>query len=201
MLMHLERMKASAAELGLSFDRHKARNQLHALCFVLEKPSRVRLLASRSGAIALEAHDMPDTWPDPAQCIVLPLPVDPGDWRLRHKTSDRDFYDHARRESGAFETLFTLPDGSLSEGSFTNIFVARGDRLATPPVNHALPGVLRAELGRMEAEAALIEQTQLCAVMVMVEPAETDPEGHRRSLDHRLTVAVQGNAEAFLFSK
>ena len=30
--------------------------------------------------------------------------------------------------------------------------------------------------------------------------AETDPEGYRRSLDHRLAVAVQGKAEAFLFS-
>ena len=58
-------------------DRHDARNQLHALCFVLEKPSRVRLLAARSGAIALEAQDMPAPWGDPARCIILPLPVDP----------------------------------------------------------------------------------------------------------------------------
>ena len=29
--LHLERIKASAAELGFAFDRHAARNQIHAL--------------------------------------------------------------------------------------------------------------------------------------------------------------------------
>ncbi|MBX7481834.1 aminodeoxychorismate synthase component I [Qipengyuania qiaonensis] len=148
---HLMRMKTSAAELGFSFDRHDARNQLHALCFVLEKESRVRLLASRSGAIALEAHDLPDAWREPAQCIVLPLPVDPGDWRLRHKTSDRGFYDDGQRvarEHGAQEALFVREDGLLTEGCVTSIFVRGADDvLLTPPANLGLlPGVFRQTL-------------------------------------------------------
>ena len=145
------RMKTSAAELGFSFDRHEARNQLHALCFVLEKPSRIRLLASRSGAIALEAQDMPEVWPEPAQCIVLPLPVDPGDWRLRHKTTDRGFYEDAQRVAhshGAQEALFVREDGLLTEGCVTNIFVrGEGDVLLTPPASLGLlPGVFRQTL-------------------------------------------------------
>ena len=148
---HLERLKASAGELGFSFDRHDARNQLHALCFVLEKPSRVRLLAARSGAIALEAQDMPAPWGDPARCIILPLPVDPGDWRLRHKSSDRGFYDEARRVAQAHdadEALFVREDGLLTEGSVTNIFVPGPDRvLLTPPARLGLlPGVFRRTL-------------------------------------------------------
>ncbi|WP_370191742.1 aminodeoxychorismate synthase component I [Qipengyuania sp.] len=148
---HLERMKASAAALGLSFDRHEARNQLHALCFVLEKPSRVRLLAARSGALALEVQDMPDPWPQPARCIVLPLPVDAGDWRLRHKTTDRGFYDEAQRiarDHGAQEALFVREDGLLTEGSVTNIFVRGEDGvLLTPPACLGLlPGVFRRTL-------------------------------------------------------
>ncbi|WP_370034308.1 aminodeoxychorismate synthase component I [Qipengyuania mesophila] len=148
---HLERMKASAAALGLSFDRHEARNQLHALCFVLERPSRVRLLAARSGALALEAQDMPEPWPEPARCIVLPLPVDAGDWRLRHKTTDRGFYDDAQRiarEHGAQEALFVREDGLLTEGSVTNIFVRGEDGvLLTPPARLGLlPGVFRRTL-------------------------------------------------------
>ncbi|MEZ5680761.1 MAG: aminodeoxychorismate synthase component I [Erythrobacter sp.] len=145
---HLERMKASAGELGISFDRHEARNQLHALCFVLESPSRVRLLASRSGAIALEAQDMPVAWPDPASAIIMPLPVDPGDLRLRHKTTDRGFYEDAQavaHQHGAQETLFVREDGLVTEGCVTNIFV-RGDDgvLLTPPASLGLlPGVLR----------------------------------------------------------
>ena len=149
--MHLQRMKDSAAELGFSFDRHEARNQLHALCFVLEQPSRVRLLAARSGAIALEARDLPQAWPEPARCIVLPLPVDPGDWRLRHKTTDRGFYEDAQRVAhshGAQEALFVREDGLLTEGCVTNIFVEDGDGgLLTPPARLGLlPGVYRRTL-------------------------------------------------------
>ena len=46
--LHLERMKASAAELGFAFDR-QPRNQIQALCFELEAPAKVRLL-SRAAA-------------------------------------------------------------------------------------------------------------------------------------------------------
>ncbi|QKG70734.1 aminodeoxychorismate synthase component I [Erythrobacter mangrovi] len=148
---HLMRMKTSAAELGFSFDRHEARNQLHALCFVLEKPSRIRLLASRRGAIALEAQDMPEAWPSPAGTIVMPLPVDPGDWRLRHKTSERGFYGEAQavaRHHGALETIFVRDDGLLTEGCVTNLFVRGPDGvLLTPPARLGLlPGVLRQSL-------------------------------------------------------
>ncbi|MFM9937789.1 MAG: aminodeoxychorismate synthase component I, partial [Novosphingobium sp.] len=95
--LHLERLKTSAGELGFAFDRHAVRNAIHALCFDLEAPARVRLVVSRSGAHALDAAPLPDPMPSPAICAVLPLPVAEGDWRLRHKTSDRHFYEDALR--------------------------------------------------------------------------------------------------------
>ena len=147
---HLARMKSSAQELGFLFDRHQARNQLHALCFTVDKPSRVRLLAARSGAIAVDVQDIEEAWPEPACCIVLPLPVDPGDWRLRHKTTDRGFYEDGRRvaqERGAQDALFMREDGLLTEGCITTLFVERGGVLLTPPASHGLlPGVLRESL-------------------------------------------------------
>ena len=43
--------------------------------------------------------------------------------------------------------VFALPDGRLTEGSFTSLFVPRGDVLVTPPLARGLlPGVLRAAL-------------------------------------------------------
>ena len=147
---HLSRMKDSAAELGFVFDRHEARNQLHACCFVLDEPGRIRLLASRSAAIALEVQGMPDAWPNPATCIILPLPVDSGDWRLRHKTTDRGFYEDAQaiaRRHGATEALFVREDGLLTEGCVTNIFVERDGLWLTPPAALGLlPGVFRQSL-------------------------------------------------------
>jgi len=154
--LHLERMKASAAELGFQFDRHQVRNQIQALCFELEGPAKVRLLLSRSGAIALVAEPLePAGSPDPASdepvvCGILPLPVDPGDWRLRHKTSYRGFYDAAREvaeAAGASEAILLRDDGLVTEASRANIFVERNGMLVTPPLSLGLlPGVLRRSL-------------------------------------------------------
>ena len=144
---HLARMKASAAALGFAFDRHDARNELQAATFRLRHPARVRLLTSCSGKITIEIAPLPPGRDTPMRVALVPLPVAPADFRLRHKTSDRAFYDEARRRSGADEVLFVDPDGCVTEGSFTNVFVERDDRLLTPPLTRGLlPGVLRAEL-------------------------------------------------------
>jgi len=95
--------------------------------------------------------------------IALPLPVDPSDWRLRHKTSDRGFYEdglEAARAMGAGECLFVREDGLVTEGCFTTVFAERGGELLTPPARLGLlPGVLREALieeGRArEAELTL----------------------------------------------
>jgi len=42
--LHLERIKASAAELGFAFDRHAVRNAIQALCFEADAPARLRLV-------------------------------------------------------------------------------------------------------------------------------------------------------------
>jgi len=148
--LHLERLRASAEALGFTFDRHAVRNAIQALCFDAEQPAKLRLVASRSGAYALELTAMPDPLPAPATVAVMALPVDSGDWRLRHKTSDRGFYETGlatARAAGAHEVLFLQDDGLVTEGSFTNLFVERDDMLLTPPLALGLlPGVLRRSL-------------------------------------------------------
>ena len=155
--LHLERIRASAAELGFAFDRHAVRNAIQALCFDADAPARLRLVLARSGTYSLELAELPAALPDPAICAVLRLPVDSGDWRLRHKSSDRGFYAaglKAAQAAGAAEALFLRDDGLVTEGSFTNIFVERGGRLLTPAAGVGLlPGVLRRSLiesGRAE---------------------------------------------------
>jgi para-aminobenzoate synthetase/4-amino-4-deoxychorismate lyase len=148
--LHLERLKASAGELGFAFDRHAVRNAIQALCFEIEGPAKVRLVVARSGAHALEIAPMPDAFDGPATCAVLRLPVDSGDWRLRHKTTDRQFYTaalDAAKGAGAQEALLLRDDGLVTEGSFTNLFVERDGKLLTPPAQLGLlPGVLRQSL-------------------------------------------------------
>ena len=167
--LHLARISASAAALGFAFDRHAVRNAIQALCFEADAPSKLRLMLARSGANSLEIAPLPAPLDGggPVRCAVLPLPVDAGDWRLTHKTSDRGFYEAGLavgRAAGAGETLFIRDDGQnaglLTEGCFTNIFAERDGRLLTPPLRLGLlPGVLRASLiaeGRaVEAELTL----------------------------------------------
>ena len=143
---HIARLKASADLFGFRFNRHEARNALQAATFRLRRQSRVRLLLAPSGATSIEVSPMPEPV-DRLRVAVVPLPVAGHDFRLRHKTSDRGFYDDARDASGADEVVFVDADGFLTEGSFTSLFVERGGRLVTPPCSRGLlPGVLRAEL-------------------------------------------------------
>ena len=144
---HLARMKHSAETLDFNFDRHGARNEIQAATFHLREPRKVRLLLSRTGALGIEVRPLP---PKPAKAVevgLAALPVARDDFRLRHKTTDRAFYEEARQAAGTFETLFQDEAGFLTEGSFTHVFVPRGGRLITPPLSRGLlPGILRARL-------------------------------------------------------
>ena len=147
---HLARISASAHELGFAFDRHAARNQIQALSFDLDAPAKVRLTCARSGTTAIEVAPLPETPTEPLDCIALPLPVDAGDWRLRHKTTDRGFYADAlaaAHELDAHEALLVQDDGLVTEGSWTSVFVEREGTLVTPPLALGLlPGVFRDSL-------------------------------------------------------
>ncbi|MCB2046484.1 MAG: aminotransferase class IV, partial [Novosphingobium sp.] len=142
--------------------------QIQALCFELESAARLRLVLARSGATALEAAPLPPPLPVPLACVLLPVPVDPGDWRLRHKTSDRGFYEDAlgvAHAAGAAEALLLRDDGLVTEGAFTNIFIEREGQLVTPSATLGLlPGVLRRSLldsGRaVEGEVRLEDLAQ-----------------------------------------
>ena len=145
--LHLNRIKESARALGFAFDRHEARNRLHIATFHLGDPVKLRLMASRGGALAIEIRPLPDIPAHPWTVKIVPLPVDPQDFRLVHKTSDRSFYDAARLASGVDEVLFVDGQGYLTEGSITALFVERDGKLMTPPLGRGLlPSVLRREL-------------------------------------------------------
>lgn len=145
--LHLERMKTAAAALGFSFDRHAARNELQAATFRLSVASRLRLLASRGGALAIEVRDH-RTWPEPVMKVaVVPRHADADDPRLRYKTTDRSVYRDALERGGTYEVLMTDEKGYLTEGCFSSIFVERNDKLVTPPLSRGLlPGILRQSL-------------------------------------------------------
>ncbi|MET0375242.1 MAG: aminotransferase class IV [Rhizorhabdus sp.] len=159
---HLERMKTSAELLGFAFNRHDCRNDLQAATFRLTEDARIRLLLSRSGALAIEVRPMPVRPAQPVDVAIVPLPVAADDPRLAHKTTDRAFLDDARRAAGTFEVIFARPDGLLTEGSFTNLFVEREGILVTPRPGSLMNGILRqALIERGEAIESDVRPTDL----------------------------------------
>ena len=151
---HLARMAASARYFGGVIDEKAVESVVKSAVFGVEN-ARVRLVSVPSGAVSVEVSALPAVPEGRVTAVLVALPVAADDWRLRHKTSDRAFYDEARRAAGAFEVVLLRPDGQVTEGSFTNIFVERGKFLLTPPLALGLlPGVLRA---RLLAEGRAVE--------------------------------------------
>jgi para-aminobenzoate synthetase/4-amino-4-deoxychorismate lyase len=162
---HLDRLQASAARFGFRFDRAAIDAGIAGLP---RRAGRLRLLIAPSGAVALQLGPLPDLPAAPASLALAPLPLAPDDWRLVHKTTDRGFYARARAAAGTFEVAFHMPDGRVTEGSFTSLFVERDGRLATPPATlPLLPGVLRDELlaggAAVEAELGMADLAEASA--------------------------------------
>ena len=154
---HLDRMASSAGAFGFEFDRYELRNLVRASVCNLHRLSKIRLMTSRHGAHAVEIQPLEDVteW----RVAVVPLPVDATDFRLRHKISDRAFYDDARRSRpDCDEVVFVGTDGFLTEGSITALFVERDGKLLTPRLKTGLlPSIMRREL----IEAGKAEEADL----------------------------------------
>ena len=88
---HLCRLRNSAADLDFRFDHHAARNELQAATFGRKERGMVRLLLSRTGSMAIEVRARADKPRAAVDVALRPLPVDPADFRLRYKTTDRRF--------------------------------------------------------------------------------------------------------------
>lgn len=144
---HLTRMREAADALGFAYNRHDARNELQAATFAHRRPALVRLLLARSGAMAIEVRPLEAAPTEPVAVKLARLDVDPGDFRLAYKTTDRAFYDAPREAADTFDVVFERADGTITEGSRTSVFVERDGTLVTPPRSAGLmPGVLRQSL-------------------------------------------------------
>lgn len=142
---HLARMARTCAALGLRFDAAEAR----------------RALAGARGGADLRARLTVGT--EGLDLVCAPLSPAPGFWSVTFagthvvagdpwravKTTHRAIYDAARADLPVEidELIFLNDHGEIAEGTITNVFLERGERLVTPPISAgALPGILREEL-------------------------------------------------------
>src|SRR3546814_16136355 len=82
------------------FRSHDVRNELQAATFLLRERSRLRLLVSRRGSIAIEVREY-RTWPQAImQVALVPRNAPAADARLAHKTTGRPLYRDALHRGG-----------------------------------------------------------------------------------------------------
>lgn len=149
---HLARLYGSAAELGFHCDPGKVGEALSSAVSGSGVAMRTRLVLSRDGEVTASAQPYEPLAADKVWMLRLARTrLDSHDTLLRHKTSRRQLYTHARAEylvTQADEVLMANERGEICEGTITNVFADLGDGvLATPRLDCGLlPGVLRAQL-------------------------------------------------------
>jgi para-aminobenzoate synthetase / 4-amino-4-deoxychorismate lyase len=152
---HLNRLQDAAAYFDF---RHEEASVRKALADLGPGSLRVRLLISPLGEITVETAPIADSAHDLRTVTIYPEPMPADDPFLRHKTTHRPFYERAlgwARARGADEAILLNEQGEVVEGTFTNIWIRKGDRLLTPPLrSDGLPGVFRAHLLETHPRAA-----------------------------------------------
>jgi para-aminobenzoate synthetase / 4-amino-4-deoxychorismate lyase len=154
--LHLERLLTAARRFGFTAAGERINLYLEELSGQFaEAPHRVRLTLAKDGRLAARFTPCPPPVRQmvPRGCGELPRicfsphPVDSRDGLRYYKTTWRELFDREREKAvaaGYFEVLFRNERGEVTEGSITNLFVRKGDRLLTPPVSCGLlDGVFR----------------------------------------------------------
>lgn len=166
MTRHLARLAASAAGLGLPEpDLDRVRSGVHAVLAAAGQPDRARVRITVTAGESVLGSARPDGLtaagltviivlgelaepPASADVAVLPWPRNERGLLAGVKTTS--YAENVRalawaRQRGAAEAIFGNLAGNLCEGTGTNVFVATGGRLVTPPLSAGcLAGVTRA---------------------------------------------------------
>ncbi|TNC75003.1 aminotransferase class IV [Rubellimicrobium roseum] len=164
---HLARMARSTAALGWGFDPAAARRALRE---GRGAPARLRLTLDAEGRF--EATEGPLPAPVGLWRVRLhPRRLDPDDFWLRHKTTNRALYDEARARlpPDVDEWIFANTRGEVCEGTITSLFFDRGEGWRTPPLGCGLlPGILRDEMLERGAREEVLRVEDLGTVRLAV---------------------------------
>jgi branched-chain amino acid aminotransferase len=159
---HLRRLRRSAAALGLPvpLDDDEMANAVEAVLAALDRSAGARLRITVTGGVGPMGSERGDAPPTvvvaagpgherPATVAVATVP-----WRRNEHSpvagiKATSYAENVvalayARDRGADEAILANTAGHLCEGTGTNVFVGRGDRLVTPPLSSGcLAGITR----------------------------------------------------------
>ena len=145
---HVERLRASAAIVGVTLDSALIESAIDAVLSRWgRRDGRMRITATAGGALIVSA-DVARSVAPVGTLVVAPWPRNERSPLVAAKTTayaDNVLaFDYAQTR-GATDALFLNSRGEVCEGSRTNIFAACEGRLVTPPLSSGcLAGVTRA---------------------------------------------------------
>ena len=146
---HLVRLECSARHFGFQFDLESVRTSLEKCTQTISESSKVRLLLSRDGSVAVEVDPLvASTSCHTSWISFADQAVDSSNRFLYHKTSNREMYRfELEKKPDCVDVIFVNERGEVTEGANNNIVIRKDGILLTPPVNCGLlPGTLRAQL-------------------------------------------------------
>ena len=147
---HMERLAASARHFGFRFDAEALLAHVAEVTRTLEGVWRLRVTLGLRGDTQVETFGLEPAaaaWP----FVLAPDRVHSSDWRLYHKTTQREPYealDRLRAENPALEEVVLVNErGELTEGCRSTLFIERNGTFLTPPLSSGLlDGCLRREM-------------------------------------------------------
>lgn len=144
--LHLVRLQRDCAAVDFPLDHDRV------AAVIADLPQgtalRVRLTVDAVGTMIVMHQPLPRN-PDSWIVAISPVRLDSRDPWLGIKTSHRPVYDAARAgmPDNCDEVILLNERDELCEGTITNLFLRRGDKLLTPPLQSGLlPGVMRQAL-------------------------------------------------------
>lgn len=147
--LHLDRLTASARQLGFRLDRAQVQRKIEEEAGRLPEGHafRLRVQVNAEGECSFTPAQVLVEETGPFTAFIWPVSVRSTDPWLAHKTTRRPVYDEAQRtaaEHGCIDAIFLNEHGTVTEGAIHSIFVRHGDRWRTPPASAGvLPGVSR----------------------------------------------------------
>jgi para-aminobenzoate synthetase/4-amino-4-deoxychorismate lyase len=155
--LHLDRLEDSAHYFDFPFERVAVKEALTAHeTQPANIPRKIRLLLNSEGALHITDEPLPNANTRPARVCLASRRTDPTDPMLFHKTTHRPVYAAAFKsatEAGFSDVLFLNNRGEVTEGAISNIFIEKGGKWFTPPVECGLlPGVYRRHLLKTRPE-------------------------------------------------
>lgn len=149
--VHFNRLESSAAYFDLPFDRKAILSELSKATEHLRAPEqhRVRLLLDQVGKVTITIAPLADVQAS-GRVRISARRTCSTDVFLRHKTTQRSFYDDEYRQAAAEgfdDVLFLNERDELTEGAISNVFIECAGKLLTPPLRcGVLPGIFRRHL-------------------------------------------------------